>query len=180
MSPTQSSWVPPGCRPTVSDGTARWSTLKSVEYSRHGSAITASAIHSRRPALAVGALVVFMPGKTGPGREIIGGRWSPARGRDARAGLLVRRRGSGPLAHLVDDCRLHGHGCTVVAAPHRLNVGAEQFEGSGVEDGDPGQPRGGGRADSHACPAQDVGHLAHEGEARYVRQGAVDRCLLGR
>src|SRR5215469_13795954 len=39
-----------GLRFAVSDGSARYNTLKSIEYSRQGRAITASASHSRRPA----------------------------------------------------------------------------------------------------------------------------------
>lgn len=39
-----------GLSSAVSDGSARYSTLRSIEYSRHGNAITAKASHSRRPA----------------------------------------------------------------------------------------------------------------------------------
>src|SRR6266702_6884708 len=50
MSVIHSSPALPGFRSAVSDGSAKYSTLRSIEYSRQGRAITASAIHSRRPA----------------------------------------------------------------------------------------------------------------------------------
>ena len=51
----QSSWTLVGCRSSESDGTARCSTVRSIAYTTHASASTASPIHSRRPAL--GALL---------------------------------------------------------------------------------------------------------------------------
>src|SRR6266540_1462792 len=39
-----------GRRSALSDGTARCSTVRSIAYSRHASASTASPVHSRRPA----------------------------------------------------------------------------------------------------------------------------------
>ena len=50
MSTIQSSSVALGCRSAVSAGTASVSTVRSIAYSRHGSAITARPIHSRRVA----------------------------------------------------------------------------------------------------------------------------------
>src|SRR2546423_12399270 len=40
-----------GFRSSVSRGMARCRTVRSIEYSRHGSAMTANPIHSRLPAL---------------------------------------------------------------------------------------------------------------------------------
>ena len=50
MSMIHSSSALLGSRSAVSFGTARCSTVRSIEYSRQGSASTASPIHSRRPA----------------------------------------------------------------------------------------------------------------------------------
>jgi hypothetical protein len=51
MSVIHSSWELLGARSLLSSGTARYSTVTSIEMSRVGSASTASPIHSRRPAL---------------------------------------------------------------------------------------------------------------------------------
>src|SRR6266536_459816 len=51
MSTIHRSWVLLGCRSALRCGTARFSTVRSMAYSRQGRAITASPIHSRRPAL---------------------------------------------------------------------------------------------------------------------------------
>jgi hypothetical protein len=51
MSTIQSIWALVGWRSAVRCGTARFSTVRSIEYSMHGRAMTASPIHSRLPAL---------------------------------------------------------------------------------------------------------------------------------
>src|SRR4051812_399214 len=51
MSMIHNSCVLLGWRSALSAGTARSSTVKSIEYSTQGRAMTASPIHSRRPAL---------------------------------------------------------------------------------------------------------------------------------
>src|SRR6266480_3081546 len=56
MSTIHRSCVLVGRRSALSSGTARFSTVRSIEYRRHGSASTARPIHSRRP-----ARVVLMP-----------------------------------------------------------------------------------------------------------------------
>src|ERR687895_708429 len=50
MSTIQSSCALVGFRSSLSDGTARCSTVRSIAYTTHASARTASPIHSRRPA----------------------------------------------------------------------------------------------------------------------------------
>src|SRR2546423_9889826 len=50
MSMIQSNCTLLGLRASVRRGTARCSTVRSIEYSRQGKAITASPIHSRFPA----------------------------------------------------------------------------------------------------------------------------------
>src|SRR5918992_942354 len=51
MSMIQSSSALLGFSSALSAGTARFRTVRSIEYSRHGSAMTTSPIHSRRVAL---------------------------------------------------------------------------------------------------------------------------------
>src|SRR5690349_18061697 len=51
MSRIQSNWVPVGRRSALRRGTARSKTVRSIEYSIQGSAMTARPIHSRRVAL---------------------------------------------------------------------------------------------------------------------------------
>src|SRR5262252_10269663 len=51
MSVIHSSWVLLGRRSLLMAGTARYSTVRSIEYSTAASASTASPVHSRRPAL---------------------------------------------------------------------------------------------------------------------------------
>ena len=58
MSTIHSSWALLGACSVLSWGTARFSTVRSMAYSRHGRAITASPTHSRRPALGVVAAFV--------------------------------------------------------------------------------------------------------------------------
>src|SRR5687768_4000400 len=53
MSTIQSSSEALGLRSALSCGTARFSTVRSIEYRRHGRAMTARPIHSRRVALGV-------------------------------------------------------------------------------------------------------------------------------
>src|SRR5215469_14504143 len=50
MSTIHSSWVPVGRRLALRCGTARFSTVRSIAYSRHGTVSTATPAHSRRPA----------------------------------------------------------------------------------------------------------------------------------
>ncbi len=50
MSTIHSSSVLLGCRSWLISGTARFSTVRSIAYSRHGIVSTARLIHSRRPA----------------------------------------------------------------------------------------------------------------------------------
>src|SRR5512132_3863537 len=50
MSVIHNSWALDGCSSALSDGTARCSTVRSIAYSTHARASTASPIHSRRPA----------------------------------------------------------------------------------------------------------------------------------
>ncbi len=50
MSTIHSSSELLGLRSALRCGTARFSTVRSIEYSRHGSAMTARPIHSRRVA----------------------------------------------------------------------------------------------------------------------------------
>src|SRR4051812_31270019 len=59
MSTIHRSCVLVGRRSALSSGTARFSTVRSMEYRRHGSASTARPIHCRRP-----ARVALMPGPT--------------------------------------------------------------------------------------------------------------------
>ncbi len=60
MSTIHSSSVLLGCRSALSEGSASVRTVRSMAYSRHGSAMTASPIHSRRVARAGGAGFVSM------------------------------------------------------------------------------------------------------------------------
>jgi hypothetical protein len=53
MSTIQSNWAPLGCRSALRCGTARFSTVRSIEYRRHGNARTARPTHSRRVAFAI-------------------------------------------------------------------------------------------------------------------------------
>ena len=48
MSTIHSSWAPLGCRSALRCGTARFSTVRSIEHRRHGNARTARPTHSRR------------------------------------------------------------------------------------------------------------------------------------
>src|SRR5262247_1376681 len=64
MSTIHSSWTLLGCRSLVNAGTARFNTVRSIAYSKHGRARTPSAIHSRRPA---GRLEGTMPLSVRPG-----------------------------------------------------------------------------------------------------------------
>src|SRR6266700_6607956 len=61
MSVIHSRWALLGCRAALRRGTARYSTLRSMEISSAGRANTASPIHSRRLArgAASGACLVF-------------------------------------------------------------------------------------------------------------------------
>src|SRR5262249_5530551 len=78
MSVIHSSWVLLGRRSLLMAGTARCSTVKSIEYSTAASASTASPIHSRRPArrtpLAACSSGVFMcipPSAGAPGDDLV-------------------------------------------------------------------------------------------------------------
>src|SRR5215813_12219572 len=53
MSTIHSSWVLLGCRSWLRCGTARFRTVRSIAYRRHGRVSTARLIHSRRPACRV-------------------------------------------------------------------------------------------------------------------------------
>src|SRR5919106_5553653 len=83
-----------GCRSALSDGTARCSTVRSITYSRHASASTASPIHSRRPARGTATDVVvitdllttFLAGGAGQPRV--------SRNQDPRSSFLL-----GPPTH---------------------------------------------------------------------------------
>src|SRR4029453_4764898 len=96
MSVIHNSWALDGCSSALSDGTARCSTVRSIAYSTHARASTASPIHSRRPACG------------GASAAVTSSLWSVGAMRApllrvACAGWLVAA-GSGPGA------RVGGHG----------------------------------------------------------------------
>ena len=57
MSMIQSNCTLLGASASVRRGTARCRTVRSIEYNRHGSAMTANPIHSRLPAFGVAAVI---------------------------------------------------------------------------------------------------------------------------
>src|SRR5919202_5937382 len=69
MSTIHSSWALLGRRSALSRGTARFSTVRSMAYSRQGRASTASPVHSRRPALEVVEALVNGPSPGDPGGD---------------------------------------------------------------------------------------------------------------
>src|SRR4029453_6346625 len=83
MSVIHSSWVLLGRRSALRCGTARNSTVRSMEYSRHGSAITANPIHSRRVALGE-STVLFM--SVVPAYRGFGFQLQPVKGHRSLAG----------------------------------------------------------------------------------------------
>src|SRR5829696_8745383 len=69
MSTIHSSWALLGCKSSLSLGTARFSTVRSMAYTRHGRASTANPTHSRRPALGVVEASVNGSSPRGPGGD---------------------------------------------------------------------------------------------------------------
>jgi hypothetical protein len=61
MSKIHSCWVAVACRSALMNGTAKYSTETSIETSSRGSARTASAIHSLRPAVGASDVVMSSP-----------------------------------------------------------------------------------------------------------------------
>src|SRR5918992_4832893 len=101
MSTIQSSSVALGRRSAVIAGTASVSTVRSIAYSRHGSAMTARPIHSRRVARE------FMPVSLPRGRRALRmvapecrDQRIAQRRRDLRLAQATQRAGDG--AHLLE------------------------------------------------------------------------------
>src|ERR1051326_8590825 len=89
MSTIHSSWVLLGRRSALICGTARFSTVRSIAYSRHGRASTARPVHSLRPARrVVSAANVSLPAQ--------GSGWRPRR--RPRCTVILRQPPVGRLS----------------------------------------------------------------------------------
>src|SRR5207237_3600460 len=116
MSMIQSNCTLLGASASVRRGTARCRTVRSIEYKRHGSAMTANPIHSRMPALGVAAAIVsplVMTGVLHKGLESIGGR-VPLRGdaiavlpRDLESLRIEREHALAPTPRLAPQAQPH-------------------------------------------------------------------------
>src|SRR5215207_525923 len=154
MSTIQSSSVLLGRRSALSEGSASVRTVRSIAYSRHGSAITASPIHSRRvarcgwavsgpvvcsslcaisissncevPEAAVTAGAAGVTDGSAVAAAEVGDQAVAHLGREGVLGEAPQRAGDGP--QLLEVLGATGTGVEVVLQPPRLGRGQRALE----------------------------------------------------